>query len=115
LYSLRKLAKFDGIVLEQDKKVLHPVQPGVISWGILWGFVGARIGYTLLTYSLGGFKALYGPRFLATQVGLFALQKITLFGVDNLRELAGSRYKDQLARKYRVFLGDKYLLDALHP
>lgn len=85
LFSLRKLAPYQGIILEKDKKVLEPVQPGVISWGLLWGFVGVRVGYTCWTWSLGGFKALYGPRFLATQLGLLVLQKITLFGVDNLR------------------------------
>ena len=103
------------MILEQDKQVLKPVQPGAISWGLLWGFIGVRAGYAAWTFSVGGFKSLLGPRFLLTQVGLFALQKLTMFGVDNLRELAGSKYKEQVARKYRALFGDKFLLDVLNP
>ena len=67
------------------------------------------------TFGIGGYKALLGKRFLATQVGLFVLQKIVMFGVDNLREMAGQKQRDLLVRKYRAYVGDEFLLDVLHP
>ena len=103
------------ILTEQDKRLLNPVAPGVITSLIHGAYLFGMTSYSAYVWRKLGVRGFFKPTAVLPLGVLLGGWTATNFVLNEAREMTFSSARSKMVQRYTDQWGSKYLLDVLEP